>query len=531
MFRAAAAVATCLALLAFGRSSSLALSTGLPDGRAYELVSRYTENGLEKGLDGELPNFALAATSGDAVDWEGVGGCCGAGSGAVNLYRSRRTPEGWQTGALTPAPPQPLSGFFAGQEPVFFTGDLSQTIFTTPAPYSEGVRRPAGSHANDLYLQGPDGRLTWLSQGGTGTGEGPYSAELDAATPDASTVVFSSAEPLTGDASGLKELNYPPQYLYLRDHLGDVYAEATTLVDVKEGQLISPYGGILGAGGWLKEELLPPDYQGTSTHALSENGEKAFFESPPPRTELEGAGRPHLFMRDLELEPPTVEQPRTVEIDDASSGGEARYEGAAADGSLVFFTSNEELAGASSANELYEFNTTSRAIGPDQPMSVLAIGGDEGVTGVTAIADDGSAVYFVATAKLPAPGPLGAEAQAGQPNLYRYETATGTTSFLATLSWPDVNQCEPDCGHGHPAGLVAEPDVDRPAYTTSQPSLPGHQPGGSVLAFTAYANLTGVQGQAAGAAAVLAAEAHTGEHTLAVSSTAGFAAGQHIAIG
>ncbi|HUB36334.1 MAG TPA: hypothetical protein VL972_05875 [Solirubrobacteraceae bacterium] len=515
--------------LALGLCASLAFANtaaaALPDGRSYELVSRYTDAGHEVGLDGELPDFAAAATSGEAVNWEGVGGCCGAGSAAVNLYRSQRTPEGWQTEALTPTPPEPVSGFFEAQQPVFWTADLRQTIFQTPVSYASGVdqpapSRPAHSHAEDLYLQSPEGTMTWLSRGPTGTGMGSYSAELDAATPDASAVVFSSAESLTPGATGLEDLNYPPQFLYLRD----VAAQTTTLLDVKENALVSLFGAILGAGNWLKEELVPPNYQGSTTHALatSEHAIKAFFESPPPRTELEGAGPPHLYMREIPAQEPgeqTAPEPRTVEIDQASSAGEARYEGAAEDGSLVFFTSDEGLAGASSADELYEFDTTSQPIGAAAPMSVAAIGGGSGVLGVSAIANDGAAVYFVATDKLGVAAPQRPEPVAGQPNLYRYATATGLTTFIATLSWPDVNQCDPDCGRGHPAGLVAEPDVIRPAYPT---------PDGSVLAFSAYGDLTG---KAGGARTDLTAEAITGEHTLTVASTAGFAAGQRIAIG
>jgi hypothetical protein len=485
----------------------------LPDGRAYELISRYTQAGREVGLNGEIPDFAAAATAGEAVDWEGVGGCCGAGSGAVNLYRSQRTAEGWQTEALTPTPSQPLSGLSEGQQPVFFSGDLGETVFETPVAYHAGAERPSGSHAEDLYLREPDGALTWLSQGPKGTGSGPYSAEFDAATPDAGAVVFSSAESLAEKAEGLKELNYPPQYLYLRS----LSTKATTLVDVNEAdELISLYGAILGNGGWLKEELIPANYQGTTTHALSDDATKIFFESPPPRTELEGAGTPHLYMREL-TDKPTED--KTVEIDDASSSGEARYEGASADGSLVFFTSNEGLAGASTANELYEFNTTSTPVDEQTVGSPVPIGGDSGVLGVTAIANDGSSVYFVATNELAGANLLGAEAEPGEPNLYRYETATGLTTFIATLAWPDVSQCDPDCGRGHPANLVAEPDTTRPAYPT---------PDGSVLAFSSYGDLTG---QAGGARTELTAEAITGEHTLAVASTAGFEADQRISIG
>jgi hypothetical protein len=244
--------------------------------------------------------------------------------------------------------------------------------------------------------------------------------------------------------------------------------------------------------------------------------------------------------------------------------GSARYQGAAEDGSLAFFTSDEGLAGATHGQELYEFNATNHAIGPAAPMSVAPIstglGGDRapattltttvgnkdttltvtstagfsagetilfapfdasgrhmtslsdqivsvesgtelrlnrgiyagGFSGVpagteihsvheafpTAIANDGSRVYFVSDGVLANnANSEGITATAVKPNLYRFDTATGDTTFIATLAESDVKEA-----NGNPSGLVGEPDIDRPAVPT---------PDGSVLAFASAANLTG----------------------------------------
>lgn len=182
----------------------------MSDCRAYEMVTPLEKNGLETGP-------GAAASDGSAVDWQALGACCGASSAADNLFRSSRTANGWQTKALTPTPARPLAGLFEEQVPMFWSADLSQTIFTTPASYAAGDERPEGSGAQDLYLEGPIGQLTWLSQGPSGTGTAADTATFDAATPDAKDVVFSSAEQLTPDATGLESLSKPPQYLYLRD--------------------------------------------------------------------------------------------------------------------------------------------------------------------------------------------------------------------------------------------------------------------------------------------------------------------------
>lgn len=461
-------------------------------------------------MSGVNPDFAAASTEGGAVDWEGFGGCCGATSGVLNLYQSVRGPDGWQTRALTPKPGEPLDGFSEEQVPMFWTSDLGRTVFATPTSYAPGDRRPRSSRDDDLYLQSGSGAMAWLSQGPSGTGTSPVSAEFDGATPNAGDVVFSSAERLTANATGLGSENTPPQYLYLRD----VAHETTTLLDIDNSNaLISPYGAILGSGGWLHEDLVPSDYEGTTTNAISSEGTKVFFEAPPPRDEVEGAGAPHLYMRDLSTA-------TTVPLDDPGSTGSARYEGASADGSLVFFTSNEGLDGASSATELYEFNTTSAQIGLAPAMSAVPIGGGKGVLGETAIANDAATVYFVSLSALAAnTNSVGGKALAGEPNLYAYQAQSGQTTFIATLAWADVNACAPDCGSGYPAALIAQPDLARPVYPT---------PDGSVLVFASNGDLTGGAG---GPVTTLSAEVFSGDHTLTVASTTGLAAGEAIIIG
>lgn len=488
----------------------VSVAGALPDGRVFELVTRVGGGGREEGVSGVSPGFDAASVEGGAVDWEGFGGCCGATSGALNSYQSVRGAEGWQTRVLTPRPGESLDGLFGEQAPVFWTSDLGQTVFATPGSYSPGDHRPRLSHAYDLYLQGATGTMAWISQGPSGTGTGSYAAEFDGATPDAGDVVFSSAERLTANAGGLGSLSTPPQYLYLRD----VAQETTTLLDINGSDaLISPYGATLGNGNWLYEELVPADYEGTTTNAISNDGTKVFFEAPPPHDEVEGASAPHLYMRDLSTG-------TTTPLDDPASSGWARYEGASADGSLVFFTSNEGLDGASSASELYEFNTTAAQIGPAPPMSVVPVGAGKGIVGESAISNNGASVYFVSGSVLGTnANSVGEKALVGEPNLYVYDTQSGLTMFIATLAWPDVNECDPDCGHGHSAGLVAQPDRARPVYPT---------PNGSVLVFAASGDLTG---QAGAPETTLTAEAFSGDHTLTIASTAGFAPGETITIG
>jgi hypothetical protein len=127
-----------------------------------------------------------------------------------------------------------------------------------------------------------------------------------------------------------------------------------------------------------------------------------FFESPPTFAGggggAEGVGSAHLFMRD-------TANNTTTPLDSQGSAAGAQYEGASQDGSKVFFTSTEGLAGNTNTdNELYEFNTTNGTLGTAPAMSAISLSEgndstnpqDGDVLGVTAISNDGSKVYFVA---------------------------------------------------------------------------------------------------------------------------------------
>ncbi len=566
-----------------GALASSATAVTLPDNRAYELVMRYEKDGHEVDLNGVLGGYGYASRDGNAMDWQAIGGCCDAESASQETYQSYRGANGWQTKSLKPpGESSGIAGLFGeGAMPVFWTPDLQRTIFRLPKTYPPGSIHPNGQ--SDLYLRGPNGDLTLVSQGPAGSGDEERGAVFGGATPDGDRVVFSSPEALTSDATGLE---FPGQFQYL--YLRDVSAGTTTLVDVDQsGTLLGARGAALGDAGYLFGGLIPANNWGTSTNAISRDGSKVFFEAPLPETT--GAtldrGESHLYMRNL----PAA---TTTAIDDPGSEGWARYEGASEDGSLVFFTSNEGLAGAPAVPELYAFNTTGAAIGPVPSMSALPIslgedavrpttsltaealpgeetlavastagfGAGRGVTiegealtvkevpgpnqlvltqalanphpegatvtepaaavlGMTAIANDGSRAFFVSDDVLADNQTAGSGAVEGEPNLYLYDVRSGATTFVATLGPLDVNTCEPSCGSGRASMLVGEPDLSRRAFPT---------PDGSALAFESGGDLTG-DDQALQTR--LTAPVMPGEHTLQVESTAGMSPKQFILLG
>ena len=235
--------AVCAALVGVALPAA---ALALPDGRGYEQVTPVDKNGIDTGA-------GIPSTNGNAANWEAIGGCCGATSSAVTLYQSKRTATGWTTNALTPKPPNGgLVGLFAEQAPLWWTGDLTKTIYTTPASYDAGDQRPPGPGASnflDLYLQDANsGALTWLSQGPfPGSGSNPVTSTFDGASADGQHVGFSSPDRLVPEATGLADLNTPPQFLYERN----VAAGTTDLINVAQttltGAASGPVSTTLGA--------------------------------------------------------------------------------------------------------------------------------------------------------------------------------------------------------------------------------------------------------------------------------------------
>ena len=143
------------------------------------------------------------------------------------------------------------------------------------------------------------------------------------------------------------------------------------------------------------------------------------------------------------------------EIGECHGFRDATYEGAAADGSKVFFTTAQRLVNgdADETRDLYMYDFAKRAKHED-PLTMISAGktftknecgetinhtsgkGAE-VEGVVRTSSDGSHVYFVANGALTGEENKGQGkeqpecAQSGTPNLYGYDTETGELKFVA----------------------------------------------------------------------------------------------------
>ncbi len=246
------------------------------------------------------------------------------------------------------------------------------------------------------------------------------------------------------------------------------------------------------------------DAEGGTHDAVSSDGSEVFFTAPDPHTLNAGSGcwdggsvnPPQLYMRE--------DGTRTVEVSAAEAGVKeapanpanpaepAIYVGASKDGSKVFFLTKTELTKEAEVlglhdMELYEYNSDPAA---GEASLVRVSRGEAGVPGgvedVPAVSSDGSAVYFAAAGEL-------ARHAGGGGGLYRYDTLTHTTVYVASNpgylaplykseGTAEATWYASVLGGGGASQQYAGLDVRASYYSTGN---------GEFLAFDSPANLTG----------------------------------------
>ncbi len=394
------------------------LSATLPDCRAYELLTPVDKTGAED-LFGNANSVAGANSDVGYPSHDGerflIDTTASFGAGGVsgeNSYLFSRSSDGWRMTSLAP------------------TGlgvqSLAPEIYD-PLDFSEvGVSDRVGSEADPsaerlMDLVGPPG--------------GPYTtvesslhsqpAEMVGASSDLSHVILESANHElapgdTGQDTGTRAL--------YEDIGGQL-----RLVNVNtDGSLVSPCGATLGQN---------PGFPGGYHDAVSSDGSKILFTAPEPNATGPGcwdgasSNPPQLYMRSNAATTVDLSAPEAG-VTDPDGLQPAVYVGASADGSKVFFMTQTELTADDATHdpELYEYNTDAST----KPLTRISRGvsgnADGNVRFVPAVSSDGSTVYFAADGQL-APGAPTVSGQ--QVNLYRYDTNSETTTYIATVSEED----------------------------------------------------------------------------------------------
>ncbi|MDX6602553.1 MAG: hypothetical protein QOF13_1755 [Solirubrobacterales bacterium] len=413
---------------------------GLPNGRAWELVSPVQKNGGEvlpaapntASCGGECkpglaaPRFPTQVTaSGDGIAYQGSPFTLNDGPAEFDEYVSTRGSNSWQTRSLGP----PL-----GDNPLFeafaLTPDLGSALLyaRNPALTPEapaGYRNVFAQPGSDRFDLDPLLKTAPLNRAPDGA-EG-FALNYVGATADFSRVFFEANDALTG------ETPFAPAALDGGSKKNNLYEWSDGelhLLNVQPGNAETTPGAAFGSGLQLSPTSLErADY----SNAISTDGSRVFWSSESGQ----------VYVR--------VDGETTREIPDPG-----KFLTASQDGSKVLLSNGH----------LYDLETET---------TTDLTQGQGGFLGITGQGDDLSHVYLVDTKVLTGEeeNEEGAKAKDGEPNLYAW--SEGGLAYVATLS-PQDNTT---------AGITTWEAA--PVVRTAEAS-----PDGRWLAFNSLAELTGV---------------------------------------
>lgn len=428
--------------------------SGLPDGRGYELLTPPNKGSAEDMFgEAELEHNSFAnrdvgypSESGEEFILETPAAFGSFAASGQNAYVFRRGEQqaGWQT---IPLAWSSLGGVQSVRPEIFDLSNFSHV----------GVSDDVGSTggAGGVYffslLGSPGGPYVEIHKKFNASGE---AGTLEAGTviaggsADVSHVILESTDYTL--VPGLEHQDQGSHVLYEWAN-GEI-----KLVSVK------PNGSPFQCGAMLGQASETSNGGGARHNAVSADGSEVFFTAPDPHVGESGSGcwnratvnAPQLYMRSgsetLELSAP---EPGVIENGKKPTQYPAVYVGASDNSKKVFFITETELTKDAvelelHAPELYECEIIEEA--KDRKCKLTRVsageksspahkpGGSGGdVYTVPAISADGSAVYFTAFGAL-APGASALErTEAGPINLYRYDSMTGATVYVATIDVRD----------------------------------------------------------------------------------------------
>jgi len=408
-----------------------AFSLGLPECRAYEMVSPP----VKAGVNTTLAPAPWISEDGDAIAYYAGGAFAGAESnrGSQNVYLARRTGSEWQTEPLVL--PSWVSAKSTNATPLALSTDLSKALLLGADGASAN-----GDTLSDyrLFIRQPDGTYVHASPelpADVGTSNPIYMG----GAPDLSSVILYTAIRLvpgdSGSGFGL--------YVVTGTESGSPQVHR---VDVDNaGVPLSPIGidGAYTSAG--------------NFHFVSDDGSTVFISAGGNAS---GTTHGSLYVRHLTSD-------GTGTTTTVAPSGSTLLAGSA-DGSRAIFLSSQQLVpGDTDATpDLYEYDAENPAGGQ---LVQLSAGDPSGanVLGLVLSSDDATHAYFVATGVLTSnPNQDGQSAQVGADNLYLNErvrdaqgivhTHTVFVDLLCSGTNASGSVADPGCG-GSDAALWALP--------------------------------------------------------------------------
>jgi hypothetical protein len=505
--RAGSALGKCvmgvatLILLSLGLSANQALASGcaneslraeigssfLPECRAYELVSpsykenyAFNQNGYSRNGERLLANSlgSLAGVSGEQESAE-----------AASYYALTRTGAGWHAEPLNPS-----ASLFPGQALISGEADSGESLWALHT--SQQSARTA-----DLYVRGAGGSLSAIgplvppqpTAGAPSATMNPFEGGVVvlSATSNYSHVIFAA---LTSEDSFGTYYRWPGDEtksswsLYEYDGADN---SAPTLVGVTGPVGSKELVGECGTGFGSESETTE---SGTVYDALSASGETVFFTPVAADVRNCGARQPavaEVYARLHGSQTVNISLPSETECGSTCLAAEAtpydkHFEGASEDGTKAFFASTQALINGASEDTNSEDSASTRGCANTEEGDggcnlyeydfaneaghrLVLVAGAAEVQGVARISRSGEFVYFVAKGALTPglPNEYGHEALVGSDNLYVYDSTTGTTKFIATLSPEDAA----DWGQEDERPVQATSDGSHFIFASSEPEL------------------------------------------------------------
>jgi hypothetical protein len=446
-------------------------SAGLPDCRAYEMVSPL----YKQGANATLTTAGIpVAPNGETAGFQSEGAFSNpenslGGLQDINYYTSQRGASGWITASAFAPAKLVAKPSFPGLSTDFSPDLRSAQVGCGP----EYLAKPEGTLMSVVCAaRTPSG---WVATK-------PYRSTQPGLANEEQHVVENVAGYL-GGSSDLSRVFFQPERsvlpgdslekgaagIYEISGMGTLSPQLR-LVNVEgpngsEKELQLPEGAFGGAGPLLGDRHgTSQNPAGTDYQAISESGETVFFTaareggaqqtlyaripctSGPSCAYVEKEGQKVEGRETLALSVPSPNEAECHKVCKESTAANAVFQGASADGKKVFFTTTQQLLdkAENKATDLYEYEFS-----PSGNKLNLISGGqpEQNVEGVVRTSSDGGHVYFVAKGPVltsekreseepcvPVGECVGAEAREAsskEPNLYGYDTVTGTTKFVA----------------------------------------------------------------------------------------------------
>jgi hypothetical protein len=428
------------------RAQQGAQAETLPDCMAYEQVSPERTSGQRAGI-------LTVSDDGSAGVLYSPGGFAGTESLSElgTEYATMRTVDGWTASAMAP----PAAEFWAAGNPLDYSVDGSRSLWFL------ALKKDEGTENKTPVVRESDGTFHVAGV----TQEADPAPRLPVASIDMRTVVqdTTTRPPLTDGTVDTRPTNRYSLYVSKRGADGSL---STSQVAYRAGASMfgTTCSAELGAGG----------VGGIARGAVSSDGTKIFFTSAGVLSACKSAANQRVWAKVGDAEPIDLS---ASQCDDGNCGAAAAafFEGAARDGSRVFFKTEQKLVNGDQDTtkkaDLYEydFDATGHEL---RPITAGLEAEGAGVVRVVRISEDGTHVYFIANGRpLAAQNARGKIPVAGGQNLYAYRRAEGQANGSITF-----------IGALDPTADSALWSSQKPAHST---------PDGRFLLFLSAANLTG----------------------------------------